>query len=293
MVTKTNTPDRTADALKLLDEGIKNLTSSEEWAKFLRMQAAFHQYSVANTMLILAQRPDASRVAGFKTWEKLGRYVRKGEKAIWILAPRFYKPKDTDRQNDTWDDDAEETKLKVYFKAVPVFALEQTDGEPLPEVVRRLEGDDRGLFTRVITWAEAWGCPVAVDNFEGKANGFYEPEKHAITIRAGMSPVQQLKTLLHELAHAHLHRDLEVYRAHRGDCELEAESVAFVVMAHFGLDSGSYSWGYVSTWAGGGEEAIKALKACAQRIQATAKAIIEGVERDQELEVTGTFEERT
>lgn len=287
MAIKTTTaPDRTADALKLLEEGIKNLTSSDEWTRFLQMQASFHQYSFANTMLILAQRPDASRVAGFKTWEKLGRMVRKGEKAIWILAPRFYKPKDNETTNDqdgNAPDDAEETKMKVYFKAVPVFALEQTEGEPLPEVVRRLKGDDDGgAFKRLKTFSESRGCPVTVEAIAGRSNGYFAPHENRIVVREGLAPVQGCKTLAHEIAHSFLHTDIEVYRAHRGDCELEAESVAFVVLHHLGIDAGDYSFGYVTGWQGGDEAAIKALKASAQRIQVTAKAIIEGIEGKSE-----------
>lgn len=273
------TIDRTADALKTLEAGILKLVESDEWTRYLKMQAAFHQYSFNNTMLILAQCSDATKVAGFKTWQKLGRQVRKGEKALWILAPRTFKNKPND-DADAKEDDDEDTPEKTFvtFKPVPVFDLSQTDGEPLPSPVQRLQGDDGGLFKRVKAWSEAWGCPVSVEDFEGRANGFYDPERHAITVRAGIDPAQQLKTLVHELAHAHLHRDIEVYRAHRGDCELEAESTAFVVLNHFGIDAGAYSFGYVAGWQGGGEEAIAALKACAKRIQATAKAIIEGFE---------------
>jgi antirestriction protein ArdC len=282
MKTKSSTPtatDRTADALKILEVGIQRLTTSDAWARYLRMQAAFHQYSFANVGLILAQRPDATRVAGYRTWEKFERNVRKGEKAIWILAPRFYKPKTNEEVRSA--DDAEsqdDDQGRIYFKAVPVFDISQTEGEPLPQVVTKLQGDDAGLFERVKAWSAAWGCPVTVEDFPGSANGFYVPERHAITVRAGMSAAQQLKTLLHELAHAHLHQDIDVYRAHRADAELEAESTAFVVMAHFGLDSGAYSFGYLSVWQGGDEAAIKALKTCAQRIQQTARAIINGID---------------
>lgn len=275
------TIDRTADALKTLEEGILRLTNSSEWTRYLKMQAAFHQYSFANTMLILAQCPDATRVAGFKTWQKLGRQVRKGEKALWILAPRTFKAKSNDDADAAGDDDEEapEGKIVVSFRPVPVFDVSQTEGDALPSPVMKLTGGDGGLFIRVKAWAEAWGCPVTVADIGGNINGFYEPERHAITVRAGMDPAQQLKTLVHELAHAHLHRDFEVYRAHRGDCELEAESVAFVVLHHFGVNSGDYSFGYVAGWQGGGDLAVTTLKACAKRIQTTAKAIIEGLSR--------------
>lgn len=280
MTTKTNTPDRTADALKLLEEGILRLTSSDEWARYLRMQASFHQYSFANTMLIHAQCPEASRVAGFKTWQKLGRAVRKGERAIWILAPRLYKPKDDDLQDENGDDDAEETKRKVYFRPVPVFDISQTEGDELPSPVKKLEGDDDGgAFDRLTAFSGSRGCPVTVEPIAGRANGYFAPLENRIVVREDLGPVQACKTLAHEIAHSFLHTDIEVYRAHRGDCELEAESVAFVVLQHLGIDSGGYSFGYVAGWQGGNDAAIKALKTSAQRIQVTAKAIIEGIQQ--------------
>lgn len=283
MATKTNTPDRTADALKLLEEGIKNLTSSEEWARYLRMQAAFHTYSFSNVQLILAQCPDASRVAGFKTWEKLGRMVRKGEKALWILAPRFYKPKDTQPADDDQDGSGDAEQMKVYFRAVPVFDISQTEGDELPSPVKKLEGDDDGrAFERLKAFSESRGCLVTVEAIAGRANGYFSPLENLIVIREGLAPVQACKTLAHEIAHSFLHTDIEVYRAHRGECELEAESVAFIVLHHLGIDAGDYSFGYVAGWQGGDEAAIKALKASAQRIQVTAKAIIEGIEEGAE-----------
>lgn len=283
MATKTNTPDRTADALKLLEEGIKNLTSSEDWARYLRMQAAFHTYSFSNVQLILAQRPDTTRVAGFKTWEKLGRMVRKGEKAIWILAPRFYKPKDAQPTPDGQAEADEAEQMKIYFRAVPVFDISQTEGDELPSLVKKLVGDDDGgAFERLKAFSESRGCPVTVEAIAGRSNGYFAPHENRIVVREGLAPVQACKTLAHEIAHSFLHHDIEIYREHRGDCELEAESVAFVVLHHLGIDASDYSFGYVTGWQGGDDAAIKALKASAQRIQVTAKAIIVGIESKPE-----------
>ncbi|MNR82481.1 hypothetical protein D3C72_132400 [compost metagenome] len=280
MTTKANTPERTADALKLLEDGIKKLTSSEEWARYLQMQAAFHTYSFSNVQLILAQRADATRVAGFKTWEKLGRMVRKGEKALWILAPRHYKPKDSLPAPEAQDGSDDTEQLKVYFRAVPVFDISQTEGDELPSLVKKLVGDnDGGAFERLKAFSESRGCPVTVEAITGRSNGYFAPLENRIVVRKGLAPVQAAKTLIHEIAHSFLHTDLQIYQAHRGDCELEAESVAFVVLCHFGIDSGNYSFGYVTGWQGGDEAAIKALKASAQRIQVTAKTIIEGIQQ--------------
>ncbi|MBU6428354.1 MAG: ImmA/IrrE family metallo-endopeptidase, partial [Cyanobacteria bacterium REEB65] len=130
------------------------------------------------------------------------------------------------------------------------------------------------------------GCPVTVEPIAGGANGFYSPAEHRITIAKGLAPDQAAKTLAHEIGHSLLHRDIEVYREHRGDCELEAESTAYVVLQHFGLNAGQYSFGYVASWAGGDEAAIKALKACAGRVQKTARTIISGIEDRYEAEDT-------
>lgn len=283
MTTKTTEAptvnERLITALDTLEAGIKKLTSSDEWTRFLRAQALFHDYSFSNTLLIVNQRPDATRVAGFKTWEKLGRFVRKGEKALWILAPRFYTKAERQQDEDQGDDEQSDERKVAYFRPVPVFDISQTDGEPLPAVVTKLDGDDDdGFFDRLRTYSESRGCPVTVDAIASRVNGYFSPADNRIVIAEGLSPVQACKTLAHEIAHSLLHNEIEVYRAHRADCELEAESVAFIVLNHAGIDSGAYSFGYVTTWQGGHKDALKALRACAGRIQWAAKTIIEGVE---------------
>jgi len=276
---ETQTSDRLTAAMATLEAGIKALADSDQWRRFLKAQAAFHAYSYSNTLLILSQKPDATRVAGFRTWLKLGRHVRKGERGIFILAPVFARKKAEECQQVQEDagDDASDARV-VCFRLVAVFDLSQTDGEDLPAPVQSLTGDAAGdLFDRLAAFSAANGCPVTVEHIDGSANGFYSPRDHRIVVREGLAPDQAAKTLAHELGHSILHRDAEVYRAHRGDCELEAESVAFVVLHHFGIDAGAYSFGYVTTWAGGDDEAIKGLKTSAARIQATARKIIGGI----------------
>ncbi|MBU6428678.1 MAG: ImmA/IrrE family metallo-endopeptidase [Cyanobacteria bacterium REEB65] len=277
MTTNNTTTDRTAEAMAKLEEGIKALTSSDAWERYLRMQAAFHRYSFSNTVLIYSQMPDATRVAGIRTWNKLGRSVIKGQKAIWILAPVAVGKK---ADQDLDGDDADETQRRVVaFRPVPVFDLSQTEGDELPSPVCMLTGNTSSqLFEHLATFSEKRGCPLTVEAISGGANGFFDPTANRIVVREGLAPDHACKTLAHEIAHSILHRDLEIYREHRGDCELEAESASFVVLAHHGINAGQYSFGYVSSWQGGGEAAIKALKASAQRIQVTAKAIIDSIE---------------
>lgn len=269
MAIQTN--DRITTAMELLEEGIRALAESGQWERYLKFQASFHKYSFSNTVLIHSQCPDATRTAGLKTWNKLGRQVMKGQKAIWILAPV------TVRNSDQDDDQEETTKRIVSSRPVPVFDVSQTEGDDLPTVARKLEGDTAGnLFGKLANFSAKNSCPVFRATIE-QVNGFYDPKHHTITISDDLTPDQACKTLAHEIAHSILHRDIEVYREHRGDCELEAESTAYIVLNHFGIDSGSYSFGYVTAWQGGDDNAIKSLKTCAHRIQATAKSIIEGV----------------
>jgi len=278
------TTDRLTAAMSTLEAGIKALADSDQWRRFLKAQAAFHAYSYSNTLLILSQKPEATRVAGFRTWLKLGRHVRKGERGIFILAPVFARRKAEEAQQVQKDagDDVADSRV-VCFRLVAVFDVAQTDGEDLPAPVQKLTGDTASdLFGRLVAFSAANGCPVTVEHIAGSAYGFYAPRDHRIVVREGLAPDQAVKTAVHEIAHSILHRDPEVYAAHRGDCELEAESVAFVVLHHSGIDSGAYSFGYVTTWAGGDEEAVKALKTSAARIQATARKIIDGISTDAE-----------
>lgn len=259
------------ELLAQLTEGVAKLTTSDEWQRFLDFQSRFHSYSYGNVLLIAAQRPTASRVAGFHAWHKLGRHVLKGEKAIWILAPMVYKQDNA----EAGDDD----RVIRGFKYVPVFDLAQTDGEALPSVVNRLDGDaPTAWFLGLNGVAQSLGFSVEMADLPGSVNGDCSHTEHRIRIRIGNSPIQQVKTLAHEIAHAILHEDY----SNRALAELEAESTAFVVCRSLGLDSSDYSLGYVATWAGGGDAAIAAIKASCERIQKTAAQILRPFEDQQE-----------
>ncbi len=273
------TTDKT-NILERLAEGIMQLTSSERWQEWLFMQSRFHSYSFNNTLLILGQKPEASRVAGFNAWRKLDRFVRKGEKGIWILAPMVYR---SDAGEDTRAGD-EPTKVIRGFKPVAVFDISQTDGAELPEVCARLEGeDDAGLFERLRTVAASIGFTIEDATDLGGANGMCAHEERRIVLLASNSPIQRVKTLVHELGHAILHAPGDGRPHSRGLMELEAESVAFVVCAASGIKSDEYSFGYVATWSGGGDEALAAIKASGGRIQRAAEQVL-GALGSQELE---------
>jgi antirestriction protein ArdC len=253
--------------LEKLTEGISNLTTSDEWRNYLDFQGRFHHYSLGNVLLIAAQCHEATRVAGFNAWRKLDRFVRKGEKAIWILAPMVYKNADVE--------EGEDTRVIRGFKFVPVFDVAQTDGEKLPSICNRLDGDDPdGLYTKLLTVASTIGFTVEDHGFAGSTNGDCCHSEHRIRVETNSSAAQRVKTLAHEIAHALLHEKFE----DRALAELEAESTAYVVCQALGLDTSDYSFGYVAAWAGGGDQAIAAIKASCDRIQRSAAPMLRAFE---------------
>ncbi len=243
MTAKNSHPELVAQ----LTKGISTLASSEEWQRYLEIQSRFHHYSFGNVLLIAAQCHQATRVAGFNAWRKLNRFVRKGEKAIWVLAPMVYKN----------TEDGENDRVIRGFKFVPVFDIAQTDGEELPSVCDRLEGDDpKGRYAQLVTVARSIGFTVEDHEFNGGANGDCRHADHRIRVETTNTAAQRVKTLAHELAHALLHESYD----NRALAELEAESIAYVVCQVLGIDSGDYSFGYVATWAGDGDQAIAGIK---------------------------------
>lgn len=267
---------RKDEVISRLTDGIARLTTSERWHDWLTVQSQFHQYSFNNTLLIQLQCSTASRVAGFQAWRKLGRNVRKGEKGIWILAPMTRKVSN--------DDDAvvdDKARVLMGFKPVPVFDIAQTDGEPLPEsCCTLLDGDDvTGMYGQLVAVAQSIGYSVEDAEFTDSRNGDCTFSERRIRVRSENAPLQRVKTLAHELAHAMLHE----HSTDRALAELEAESVAYVVCANIGVNSDEYSFGYVANWSGGGDEAIAAIKASGSRIQHAADDILGRLEKSVEV----------
>jgi len=257
------------EILDSLTEGIATLTRSDAWRRHLDVARRFHSYSFGNVILIHRQAPQATRVAGFNTWLKLGRHVRKGERGIAILAPCVYKV-------DQEDDDQDEARRVLRgFKVAYVFDVEQTEGEDLPEVCRRLQGEaPADAFDRLAQVAQGLGYSVERQEL-GTANGDCNFTLRRIRVSNEVSDVQAVKTLAHELAHAVLHENAVVDRA---SAELEAESVAYILSAELRLDSSDYTFGYVATWAGGGDEALAGIRAAGERIQGAARRLLTALE---------------
>jgi len=190
--------------------------------------------------------------------------VKKGEKALYIYAPMRYRDAETD------------PPTLRGFKLVAVFDVSQTEGEDLPQCpVSTLYGDDQGLSAALIAYAQQEGWRVSVED-TGRSNGYCQPASRKIAVHERLSPVHRAKTLAHELGHALLHTAAE-YKLHRADFELEAESIAFIVLAHFGLEAGDYSFGYIAHWQVE-KDALATLKTSGSRLQQTARLIVAGLE---------------
>jgi uncharacterized membrane protein (UPF0127 family)/antirestriction protein ArdC len=236
------------EVLKRLKDGVNSIQESGQFKQFLLTMAKFHDYSIGNMILIMVQKPDASRVAGFNTWKNLGRWVKKGEKGISILAPCFPpKPEKTEPKEEEPEKEIEINP--IFFKVVHVFDVSQTEGDPLPEFeVQSLTGEaNEELFDKAVALTEKQGLELSFESrpYQDPAiKGTYSGK--SIWVRPEESRAQQLKTLLHEIAH---HFSESVFRIPRRDAETIAESVAFTVGAHFGFDSGERSFSYVALWA--------------------------------------------
>ena len=257
-----------ASALAEITKGVAELATTDGWTNYLKFASKFHNYSMNNLMLIAIQSPEATQFAGYKTWQTMGRQVRKGEAGIRILAPMVGKDKDT---GDS----------RVYgFRTVSVFDVAQTDGEALPELdVKRLEGQAPDeIMEALVSVANDLGYSVEVtDQLANGVNGETRFASKEVLIRSDNSPAQQVKTMAHELGHVLLHADQSVQRD-RAQKELEAESVAFVVCRAIGIQSDDYSFGYVLSWAGGEDEANRLMKDSASRIVKAADQIINAVD---------------
>lgn len=246
-----------------LEEQIKGLAESDQWKRFLDFRAAFHGYSLNNFILIWSQHPTATTVAGYSHWQKLGRQVRTGAKSIKIFG---YSTKKITEADETTGD--ETTRVRAYFPILSVFDIDQTDliegRTDDSTVTHALTGTDgAGIYDMVAHYLAGRGWTVERGD-TGEAFGYTRTDgSKTVRISDSAEPAQAAKTIIHEAAHVLLHADLEAgeYVAHRGAYEAEAESVAYVIAAMFGLDTSSYSVGYVAGWAHGDLDVIRSTAA--------------------------------
>jgi hypothetical protein len=283
--------DKLAALHARLAADVDELTKSENWQRMLELAGRFHNYSWRNLILIWSQLPSFTRCASYKTWQSMGRQVRTGAVAIvdgqevhrgglQILAPVFRAKTDDDPE-----DQNEQDRL-IGWRLAYTFDVSQTEGEPLPEPVSRLQGEGpEGLFEGLVAHAEQLGFTVKLDadlNISAGTNGYMDPINKIIWIRPENDHAQQCKTLAHELAHALLGHGTEEFSDSRSRGEIEAESVAYMVCQTAGLDTSGYSLGYVGHWAPEGKHAEEIAKT-ATRVVGTARKILDRLEAHVEL----------
>lgn len=279
-----------------LEEGLKELFESEKYKTYLSTMSKFHNYSFNNTLLIAMQKPEATLVAGYKAWQKnFERHVNKGEKAIRILAPAPYKIKEEWDKLDPvtgemmFDENGMPQKEQVEvtipaFRAVSVFDVSQTDGKPILELeAQELLSTVEGYEDFVQALMNVAPVPIGFEDIPGDSKGYFHTEEKRIAVQENMSESQTLKTMVHEVAHSMLHnkeinRDdlMEVPAKDRNTKEVEAESVAYTVCQHFGIDTSDYSFGYIAGWSSGKD--MKELKSSLDTIRKTASELITEIE---------------
>ena len=294
------TSEKPAEKLKeitdRLEQGITELFDSERYKEYLKVMSKFHNYSFRNTVLIAMQKPDASLLAGFSAWKNnFERNVMKGQKGIKIIAPSPYKIKqemqkiDPHTQKPIIGKDGkpvtEEKEITIpAYKVVSVFDVSQTEGKELPDIaVDELTGDVDRYKDFFAALEKTSPVPIAFENIEGGSHGYYHLEDKRIAINEGMSELQTLKTAIHEIAHAKLHdidlnapKDEQQPHVDRRTREVEAESVAYTVCQHYGLDTSDYSFGYVAGWSSGRE--LSELKSSLETIRSAAAEIINSID---------------
>ena len=296
VLTATDTEGRVKEMTERLEQGVKELFESERYQAYLRAMSKFHDYSLNNTLLILLQKPDASLVAGYGKWrDEFERHVKAEEKGIKIFAPAHKKIRkeveklDPDTGKPIIGEDGKPVmEMKEItiprYKVVNVFDVSQTDGKEIPDMsVDALTGSIEQYedFWRALK--EISPVPVELEKIESGAHGYYSLADKRIAIDEGMSELQTIKTLIHEIAHAKLH-DIDLSlppqerqeRPNQRTREVEAESIAYTVCQHFGLETSEYSFGYIAGWSS--DKEIAELKASLETIRQTASELIGEIE---------------
>ena len=299
MAEKTPIKEQIKALTEKIEEGIQTLFQSgdlEKYQAYLRTVSRFHRYSVNNQMLIFAQCPHATLVAGYQKWQnQFSRHVLRGEKGITIIAPTPYKIKveqkklDPDTKQPLLDADGktitEEKEVQIpMFRPVKVFDVSQTDGKPLPEQVKSPVAELTGNVEHYEAFMDALKLvspvPIEIKPLSSNLDGFFSPSKQSITLREGMSEVQTVCAAVHEIAHSKLHNYARQPDSQPKDSsteEMEAESIAYTVCAYFGIETSANSFGYVATWSK--DKDVKAFRASLDTIRKTSSELISGVDQ--------------
>lgn len=293
--------DRVAELTDKLQAGVADYLRSDRYKQLLDTFSRFYRYSTNNSILIALQNPAATQVASYTTWQSLGRYPVKGTHGMQIICPAPYHHKE---MRDVTDPDTgathkeEVTVQRMGFRAATVFDVSQTDGKPLPEVAPALDGDiaDNDLIAAVKD-AVPPGISVVVGPVSGAAKGYFSRTEREIRVKDGMSGRQTLKTLIHETAHSLLHdsKSADAEKTSVEDKEIQAESVAYVICQHYGIDTGDYSFPYVGTWAAGN---IKDVMRNLDTVKRCSASLIDSIDNSLELinkerQTEGTYKTET
>lgn len=272
--------DRTKELLDLAEKGILDVFESQKYREYLTAMSKFHSYSARNVALILAAQPDASMVAGFKKWNKeFGRYVKKGEKGIPIIGystKRIQVPATDSKSGEIIRDD--NNKPKTVEKKIPqyyvthVFDVSQTDGDPLPSLTSELTNDVDGMERLKQALSTTSSYTIKYADLKDSLKGYCHFENEEIVIKEGMAPAQTLKTTIHEIVHAELHQPGQNQGTDRRTAEVQAESVAYVVCDHYGVDTSEYTFPYLAAWSSGKE--LRELQASLNIIRDKADDLI-------------------
>ena len=281
--------EKTKQAFSMIEQGVKDVYSSESFKQYLSCLSKFHSYSLNNTLLILSQKPEASLVAGYRAWQtNFNRHVNKGEKGLMILAPVTTKEdrlmnKHDENGNVILDESGNPVQeMRVvnltHFKTTTVFDISQTSRDPLPSLVHDLTGSSNEVKAIIQTIQSVCTIPIEFKtetedlSFMTGAKGYYSPRKDKIVINKDLADLQTAKTLIHEYAHSILHKETDKTQSQR---EIEAESLAFVICDHFGIDTSEYSFGYIASYA---NKEYSELKFILVNIQSKAHEMIELIE---------------
>jgi len=295
-LTLENTADKLKEITAKLEQGIKDIFDSDKYKEYLRVMSKFHNYSWGNSLLIAMQKPDSSYVAGYTAWQnKFKRNVLKGEKGIKIIAPSPYKVQkeilkiDPITNTPILDKDGKpviEVKEENIpsFKVVSVFDVSQTEGKELPDItVDMLTGNVENFYDVYASVEAISPVPITLEPLKNDLYGYFSHIEKRIVVNDRLSELHTLKTMIHEVAHAKLH-DVAINISYdekqnipdKRTREVEAESIAYTVCNHFGLDTSDYSFGYIAGWSG--KKEMEALKKSLDTIRKTSAEIINGIE---------------
>ena len=294
MAEKQSSRDRLKEITASIEDGIKELFQSESYAQYLQTMSRFHHYSVNNQVLIHMQKPDATLVAGFNKWKnQFGRNVIKGEHGIKIIAPTPFKKKieqeklDPDTQLPMLDADGkiitEEKTIQIpMYKPVTVFDVSQTEGRPLPQLAHDLSGNVANYDVFMEALRRSSPVPISIEVMGGGMDGYFDLEHQDIAIRKGMSEVQTVSAVIHEMAHALLHnrtKDTEekTPEISRSTEEVQAESISYAVCAYYGIATGDNSFGYIASWSK--DKTLPELRESLEVISKTADGLINDIDR--------------